>query len=175
MLKGRLLIDTKDIEVFSGIINNRLLGLECVQKAQCIMAYYSYKNEPNLLEFIRVCLDMGKCVALPYIVGEGDMIAVDYHADSVIKSNIYGIPEPVMMNESEKVEPDVVIIPGIAFDKNRHRIGFGGGYYDRFLSEVKAVKIGVCFNRQIIDDVFPETHDVPMDIVVTEDRVIGAV
>ncbi|MGI5848557.1 MAG: 5-formyltetrahydrofolate cyclo-ligase [Christensenellales bacterium] len=174
MQKIRAMIDPKDKETFSAIIRDKLFKMDCIQQAGCIMAYYSYKSEPDMLTFMYSCIDMGKCIALPYVVGEGDLIAVNYNYNSVMKSNIYGIPEPVIMNESEQEEPDVVIVPGIAFDMNLNRIGFGGGYYDRYLQEIDAVKIGVCFDCQIVEHICAEPHDVTMDIVVTEKRILRA-
>ena len=173
MLKKRLSIDIKDIASYSVMIKDRLMAHKSIQNAACIMAYYPHKNEPDLRGFMDACLDMGKCVALPYVMGEGEMIAVDFHADSAIKSNVYGIPEPVMSSESDMAEPDVIIVPGIAFSKKLHRIGFGSGYYDRYLCGTDALKIGVCFDRFIVDDTFTDAHDIAMDIVVTQNRVLG--
>ena len=74
------------------------------------MAYCSYKNEPDLMGLVAL-LDMGKSVALPYVTGDDSMIAAEYNYESVMKSNLFGIPEPVIRNESEK--PDVVLVPGV--------------------------------------------------------------
>ena len=137
------------------------------------MAYYSYKNEPDLILFIRKCIGLGKSVSLPYIAGEGEMIAVNFNYDTALKSNVYGIPEPVLTNDSETDEPDVVIVPGIAFDINLNRIGFGGGYYDRFLRNKNAVKIGACFDCQLVERIDADPHDIRMDIIVTEKQIVG--
>lgn len=166
-------MDDKDAELFSGVITGKLLQLDCVKNAASIMAYYSFMNEPNLMAFMHRCMDMGKRVALPYVAGKGEMIAVAYEYDSVMKSNVYGIPEPVLTNDTDIEQPDLVIVPGIAFDESLHRIGFGGGYYDRFLDGSAAKKIGVCFDYQVVKDIGPKGHDVPMDMIVTEKRVMG--
>jgi 5-formyltetrahydrofolate cyclo-ligase len=173
ILKTRTMMDLGDLKTFSGIISDKLLTLDRVKSASCIMAYYSYKNEPDLKEFMNACLDLGKLVALPYIAGKGEMIAVRYEYDGIMKSNIYGIPEPVLTSDSEEEQPDVVIVPGIAFDEKLCRVGFGGGYYDRFLKNAGAYKIGVCFDYQIVDCIDSCSHDVPMDIIVTEKRMLG--
>lgn len=173
MLKARAGMDLKDFDEFSAIITEKLLKLGCVKNAGCIMAYYSHRNEPDLLGFMRRCLDEGKHVALPYISGKREMIALGYSYDTVMKSNVYGIPEPVLSGDSETEEPDVVIVPGVAFDLRLNRLGFGGGYYDRFLKSVRAKKIGVCFDFQIADGIVAADHDIPMDMIVTEKRVIG--
>lgn len=173
VLQKRLAADAKDIALFSGSITKRLLELKCIQNAGCIMAYWPHKNEPELEKFMHTCLDMKKRVLLPRVLGEGNMIAVDYHKESIMKKNKYGIFEPV--EKSEQYSVDIVIVPGIAFDESLHRIGYGGGYYDRFLSKIDAVKVGVCFESQIIDNIQTHEFDVRMDIIVTQNRIIGAV
>lgn len=174
MLKKRLLIEPGEACRMSGLITGRLLDLECIQNASCVMAYCSFKNEPDLMGFVHALLDMEKHVALPYVTGDDSLIAVDYNYESVMKSNIFGIPEPVIRNESEQVEPDVVLVPGVAFDANLNRIGYGVGYFDRFLKETDALKIGICFDMQVASGILAEPHDVRMDMVVTEKRIIRA-
>ena len=172
MLKKRLLIEPRDVCEMSGLITRTLLDLDCIQNASCVMAYCSYKNEPELMGFVHALLDLGKNVALPYVTGDDNLIAVDYNYESVMKSNIFGIPEPVIRNESEKVEPDVVLVPGVAFDAALNRIGYGAGYFDRFLKESYALKVGICFDMQIVPCIIAQPYDVCMDIIVTEKRVI---
>lgn len=171
----RAVMDHQQIIAFSEAIKTKLLSLESVRNADCIMAFYSHKNEPLMMEFIRECIDMGKSIALPCVTGEGEMIAAKYCRDSEMKNNVYGIPEPAFAGEISCERPDVIIVPGIAFDINLNRIGFGGGYYDRYLAATDAYKIGVCFDFQIVGKIDTDSHDVPMDIIVTEKRVIGEI
>ena len=63
---------------------------------------------------------------------------------------------------------DVVVVPGSVFDRSGYRTGYGGGYYDRFLENTDAIRVGVCFDFQLVDDVFPEEHDKRMDFIITE-------
>ncbi len=173
MLKKRLLIDSRDAETMSAQITQTLLDLDCINNAACVMAYYSHKNEPNLMALMHALLDMGKKVALPYVADNDNLIAVGYTFDSVMKSNIYGIAEPIIMNESEQAEPDIVLVPGIAYDMALNRIGYGVGYFDRFLKETTALKIGICYDMQIVVSIDAEPYDISMDMLVTEKRVIG--
>lgn len=166
-------MDPWDVTAFSDNIKAKLLSLESVARAGCIMAFYSYRNEPQMLEFMRECIIRGKRIALPCVTGEGKMVAVGYNPDTEMRNNVYGIPEPIIDNKTKLEQPDIVIVPGIAFDVRLNRIGFGGGYYDRFLEGTDAYKIGACFDYQIIEDIDAENHDVPMDIIVTEKRIIG--
>lgn len=175
MLDQRLQIDTHDAEVASSRIMQTLLELDCIKKANCVMAYYSHKNEPNLLALMHALIDMGKEVALPYVADKDNLIAVEYTYDSIMRSNVYGIPEPIISNESEQAEPDVVLVPGVVFDTSLSRIGFGVGYYDRFLKETDALKIGICFDMQVVAHIDAQPYDVSMDMIVTESRVLGQI
>jgi 5-formyltetrahydrofolate cyclo-ligase len=89
---------------------------------------------------------------------------------------VFGILEP--RKESARIfnpeEIDLVIVPGVAFDEHRNRIGFGAGFYDRFLESVRpsCAKIGIAFEFQIYDEVPVEEHDIPLDLVITEKRTI---
>ena len=168
MLKKRLRLDSHEVQVGSSLIIQTLLDLECVKQADCVMAYSSYQNEPNLMALKHTLLDMGKQVTLPYVAENDSLIAVSYDYDSVMKSNVFGISEPVISSESELVEPDLVLVPGIAFDEAGNRIGYGLGYFDRFLKESDAYKIGICFDMQIISSIDAKPHDVRMDMIVTQ-------
>ncbi len=173
MLGVRSAMNREEIVLSSAVITEKLLSLECVLRAKSVMAYYSHRNEPDLLEFMRRCIDMGKRVSLPCVSGKGEMAAAAYCSDTVMKNNVYGIPEPVITGETREEEPDIVIVPGVAFDERLYRIGFGKGYYDRFLVNTQAVKAGVCFDFQIVPDIGAQSHDVPMDIIITEKRILG--
>lgn len=172
MLASRTAMDPREAALRSAVICEKLLALDRVKNAGCVMAYCAYKNEPDLNEFINALMELGKAVALPYIAGS-ELKAVRYESGSAMKSNKYGIMEPVPVNDVDELEPDVVVVPGIAFDSRLYRIGFGGGYYDRFLAYSNAYKIGVCYDYQVVDGFACEAHDVPMDAVVTEKRIIG--
>ncbi len=173
MLRARTMMDPGEAACSSALICGKLLTLDRVKTAACVMAYCTFKNEPDLNEFINACRALGKSVALPYIVGKGELKAVRYESDSLMKKSKFGIPEPELKSKGDELKPDVVIAPGIAFDAELYRIGFGGGYYDRFLACSTAYKIGVCYDYQIVDGIGCEAHDVPMDVVVTEKRIIG--
>jgi 5-formyltetrahydrofolate cyclo-ligase len=172
MLARRNAMDPGEAALSSALICEKLLALDCVKNAACVMAYCAYKNEPDLNEFIKTLMSLGKAVALPYIAGT-ELKAVRYESGSVMNKSKYGIPEPVFINDADELKPDVVVVPGIAFDSKLYRIGFGGGYYDRFLASSNAYKTGVCYDYQVVEGFACEAHDVPMDVVVTEKRIIG--
>jgi 5-formyltetrahydrofolate cyclo-ligase len=174
MLGMRGAMSEQSVQHGSEEITEKLLRLPCIQHAQRIMAYCAVKNEPDMWVFVYALLDMGKRVALPYVAAEG-IIAAEFHRDTKMQHGAYGIPQPVLTPGYTPIEPEVVIVPGVVFDLQRCRIGFGAGYYDRFLCKSCAVKIGVCYENQLVDSIEAEPHDVCMDFVVTEERVLGAV
>ena len=79
------------------------------------------------------------------------------------------------VREASVSDIDLIIVPGIAFDERCNRCGFGKGYYDRLLSESKAVKIGLCYDFQVVDELECDEYDIAMDMVITERRIINAV
>ena len=162
-----------DNVILSEQIKQKLVRLKCVRDAQCIMAYYPHQGEVDLREFLQECMDSGKQVALPRIVRRGVMVAVRYTADCDMHHNVHGIEEPKQRVEIDPSNIDVVIVPALALGEDLHRIGYGGGYYDRYLKKTTATKIGVGFDFQIVPHLPKHAHDVPLDLIVSEIRTIG--
>jgi len=173
MLSLRDKIDACKHEELSKIISQKLSSFNCIRDAKCIMAYFSFRGEVDLTYFFDYCRQHGKCICLPRVGGKGVMTAVEYTKECTLKPNRYGIPEPSGTRVIDKDIIDVKIVPSVAFDKHLHRLGYGGGYYDRFLEDSGAVKIGVCFDFQVTDKLPRQKHDKEMDIVVTEQRTFG--
>ena len=88
-----------------------------------------------------------------------------------MKKGAHGIPEPTEIVPISIEEIEIILVPGLAFDKTGARMGFGKGYYDKLLETRKAIKIGICYDFQLLDKIPSEPHDVPMDIIITEKRV----
>ncbi len=166
---------TTDNVNLSAQIKDNLLEQKCIQNAHCIMVYYPHQGEVDLLDFMKECMKAGKRVALPSIVHRGVMVAVHYTPDSRMHRNIHGIKEPKDRIEIDPSEIDVVIVPALALGEDLHRIGYGGGYYDRFLKKTHAKKIGVGFDFQIVSHLPKHSHDVPLDGIISEKRAIGAI
>lgn len=159
--------------ILSEQIKQKLARLQCVRDAQCILAYYPHQGEVDLREFLRECIERGKRIALPSIVNRGVMVAVRYTKGSDMHHNIHGIEEPKQRTEIDPSDIDVVIVPALALGEDLHRIGYGGGYYDRYLKKTHAIKIGVGFDFQIVPHLPKHAHDVPLDLIVSEKRAIG--
>ncbi|MCX7658787.1 MAG: 5-formyltetrahydrofolate cyclo-ligase, partial [Oscillospiraceae bacterium] len=126
-------------------------------------------------------LARGKRIAVPLVesaAGYQKMISPceikDVEAE--LAKGCYGILEPVK-ELARRVPPenlDMVIVPGVAFDLKKNRIGYGGGYYDRFLKKMRfnCLKVGIAFEFQIVPEIPASENDVPVDIIVTEKRII---
>ncbi len=160
---------------------SRVIELEEFRECGLLMAYVDFGSEVMTREFIGMCLDSGRRVALPVIVckgTEGHMIACEVKdIDSQLKTGAYGIPEPCIEKAGilDAADLEMIVVPGIAFGKNMHRIGYGKGYYDRFLRTLSAgrcLAAGVGFDIQLMDNIPFETYDVPLDVIVTENETV---
>ena len=155
-------------------IYHRLIDMPAYQLARCIACYVSIKNEVDTKTVIQKAIDSGKQVGVPVTREDGDMDFQAIAGLSDLRPVHYGLREPVP--DSKKVllphTIDLILVPGIAFDRSGHRIGSGGGYYDRFLARTEVIRIGLSYGFQIIDRVPAEPHDEKMDLIITENEVI---
>ena len=141
-----------------------------VQEADTILMYHSLPDEVDTHSALDQLLAMGKKVLLPKVVSDTEMTIHEYTgADSLQPSEPYGILEPTTPELSIiNCQLSIAIVPGMAFDKQGHRLGRGKGYYDRFLSQIPNIyKIGVCFTFQMLESIPSESTDVVMDEVIT--------
>lgn len=111
-----------------------------------------------------------KRLLLPAVKGD-NLIICNYHPEK-LKTGSYGIIEPQGNGITDLSVIDMIIIPGIAFDKKRNRLGRGKGYYDRLLPQVTGCKIGICYDCQITDLLPTEKHDIPMNYIISESGII---
>lgn len=181
ILKKRSEVAESEIEALSRIIMKKAAGLYLSYSIKLIMCYMDFKNEVKTGDFIRECLALGKRIALPRVEkgSDGRKNIVPYEIKDIrrdVTPGTYGIlePNPEIAKPVKPADIDLVIVPGVVFDEKKFRIGYGGGYYDRFLSEVRpdCVKLAPAFELQIVDEIPREGHDIPMDVIVTEKRLI---
>jgi dihydrofolate synthase/folylpolyglutamate synthase len=175
----------EDIRKRSSIISGRLFQTDWWNKAQIILAFCSMEGEVDTREIIQTAIDEAKMVVVPR-VQDRDLIfhqIRDLEDDKDFTVSHWGIKEPCdflpMLNPAEILPQTCLIItPGLAFDKHKHRLGRGGGFYDRFLCRVRQCDsltifaIGVCFSEQLLEQVPIGDHDCPVDGVVTEQEII---
>lgn len=142
--------------------------LEQFKKANTILLYYSLKDEVQTEFFIKKWHKI-KRIILPVV--DGDNLLLKEYNPEHIGRGYQSIIEPQQQQTIPVSEVEFAIIPGIAFDLQYNRLGRGKGFYDRFLSEVKSLIVGVCFEIQIVNKIPIESFDRPMDLVVTENGI----
>lgn len=174
VLSFRISLDKNDVLSMSADIFRQFLSIEKIQTSSRFMLYVDFRNEVATREIISDLLDLGKEVYLPVTLKyEKKLIPKRIFSLDDLVFGAYGILEPrIDAPTIDNSLLDVVIVPGSVFDKNGYRTGYGGGYYDRFLESTDALKVGVCFDFQLVDDVFPENHDKRMDFIITEKEVL---
>lgn len=135
-----------------------------LKKAKVVCLYHSLPDEVCTHYLIEE-LSRSKIVLLPSIVN-GVIELHKYSAQSGLNEGLYGIKESQGKVFSDLDKIDLVVVPGMAFDRLGNRLGRGKGYYDKFLSKVKAYKIGLCFPFQLVDQVPHDEHDISVDKVI---------
>ena len=158
-------------EMSLGIMSS-LLAHPRVQKADAILMYHSLPDEVDTHSALDKLLAMDKKVFLPKVISDTEMTIHEYTGpDSLQPSEPYGILEPTTPEISIYNFQFVTVVPGMAFDREGHRLGRGKGYYDRFLSRIPNMyKIGVCFPFQLIDNIPFEPTDILVDEVLSDLR-----
>ena len=158
----------KSNDILNYIINNPLYN-----NANVIALYYSNKDEVDTFDLILYSLLQDKTVLLPKVVGK-EMIFIKIDETTRYETSRFKIREPIS-NEEYTGNIDLFIVPGVAFDKEGNRLGYGGGYYDKYLSNTNTPTIGICFEEQITDEIEVEEHDIQVDVVQTERNTYDAI
>jgi len=178
VLRQRNALSPVQLAEKSAVIIDRLLMLDEYLDARWIMVYLDCRSEVRTGGLVARALADGKRVAVPVTDTADSLLTpsliVDFPGD--LQPGPWGIPEP----KSQAVRPldptvlDLVITPGIVFDTSGYRIGYGYGYYDRFLRRTgqKAIYIGLAFELQLRPNTYPGPHDVPVHYILTEDRLL---
>ena len=189
-------LNTSTIRNQSSLQQAKVIGLECYKESKVISVYLPMSKELQTYEILENAFSNGKRVFVPKVTGSkpNDMIMIEL--DSIIQLNSFsrskwGIPEPPieMVKESDcdiLKDIDLVLLPGVAYDKNCNRLGHGKGYYDCFLERLqkskidnslsKAILVGLSLNEQLIDTKIPmESHDTPLDYVITPQEIFKSV
>ncbi len=173
ILEIRKSLSIEQVESYSDMIMNSLIESSYYKNAINIMCYVSFDNEVNTHNFINKAIKDGKKISVPYIDSKNKIMLPCYIDNfNQLVPGYFGIlsPDPNNIKLADEKSIDLVIVPGAMFDKNGYRIGYGGGYYDKFLPLLSedAVTIGLAFSFQVIDKVPTEKYDIPVDFIITE-------
>lgn len=155
----------------SKAIAEKLFALDEFKSAKIIAFYLSKGSEVETFEMIAEVIEHGKEVLVP--VTNDEMEFMKFTSFDDLAPAKFGVPEPKTKIPATR-EPDVVIVPGVAFDLDLHRLGYGNGYYDRALKKLpNAIRIGICFDFQIVERIPRHEHDERLHKVVNEKRIIA--
>lgn len=161
-------------EVFekSARIQKQLFSFDKYINAKTVMLYVSAFNEPSTIEIIKDAIEQKKRVVLPVSDTATETIVLSY-LDSLndLAKGAYGISEPRTVKKADTADIDFILVPGLAFDKNGNRMGFGKGYYDKLLCKTNAEKTALCYEFQLFDEIRADKHDIPMNTIITEDKI----
>jgi 5-formyltetrahydrofolate cyclo-ligase len=152
-------------------ITEALTQLPEYRNAERIMAYADYNHEVITRYIIEQAWKDGKEVAVPKVFGK-DMVFYRLTDFSQLESGYFGIPEPKEDGETVSWEEAMMVMPGVAFDINCNRVGYGGGFYDRFLEKHPYItRVAVAFEFQMMSEVPVEPTDISPEIIVTEKEI----
>ena len=171
LLRLRRSMDEEKRLKLSREIKRNLFDLPEYRSAEVVMFYMAHDKEVETRVMIAESLN-SKRVLLPKVdIKEGKIVPVEIKNLDDVEKGAFGIYEP-RGGEEYSGRIDMVIVPGIAFDLRGYRIGYGKGFYDRFLKKVSSLKVGLAFDFQVVDRIIEDVNDVPVDIVITEKRII---
>jgi 5-formyltetrahydrofolate cyclo-ligase len=162
--------------ILSHGIVNRLLSLPEFRQARCVLFYIAFRSEVETQPAIDHTLALGKTVAVPVATREPRaLVPCRYSCAADLARTSLGVLEP-KPECACPVEPDLidlVVVPGTAFDPHGGRLGYGLGYYDRLLGSIpRALRVALAFECQLVGLVPVEPHDLPVDIILTEERIL---
>ena len=145
-----------------------------ISPKKIVGGYYPVNFEIDILEILEnLEKKIGIQLSLPVIKKNNEMDFYSWSTKNLLKLNKYGIPEP---EKTKKVFPDIIFVPVVAFDNRLYRIGYGGGYYDRYIHKIsnkkKLLKIGIAHSCQKINKVPINKYDKKLDIIITEKYIL---
>lgn len=168
--KKKQQLSDKDKEIEAANVFEKIEALPEFINAHNIMIYWSMPDELPTHDFI-IRWSKKKTMLLPVVKGE-DMLIKPFSTKEELKQGSLGIWEPDTQKEYLN-SIDLVIVPGVAFDRNKSRLGRGKGYYDRYFINKRIVKIGVCFDFQLLESIPEDSFDIKMDKVITSSILIN--
>lgn len=164
----RLNLSIKEVQSLSKMIENNLFSLNFLCEKTNFFIYNSIKNEVNTTKIIARLKAQNKRVAYPIVEGENLIPAIPKTGE--FERGDFGVLEPKKYTVMDDVE--VVIVPLLLCDKNKNRVGYGKGFYDRYLAGKKVIKIGLAYDFQLVDALNPNPWDIKLDYVVTPTKII---
>ncbi len=164
--KRRMSLPAEEAAALSATISRRIEETEAFQEARIVCLYFPIHQEVDVTLLIEACREAGKRTAAPRIHGQ-TMDFYYFDDENALRPGTYGILEPA--GDAAVEEPALIILPGVAFDRECHRIGHGGGYYDRYLAvHPEHQTLAAAYEIQVFERIPAEEFDVRPALVVTE-------
>ncbi len=173
ILRERAQIPISTRENYSERINKLIKSTSYYKNSNTIMPFVSFNHEVDTHKFIKDAMAEGKRIVVPVSIhSTRELIPSELRDFDELEIGYYNIltPKEEFIRPVPKEEIDLILVPGIVFDSHGFRVGYGGGYYDRFLSDIEKTvpKIGIAFSMQIVEQVPRESFDIPVDMIITE-------
>ena len=164
--------DIEDKLEKSGLIFNKIISLSEYKNANIIGLYNSIGSEVNTSEMIEYFISDDKIVCLPRVFGDDLKFYRIYSLNDKFEKSKFNVLEPIIdsNNYIDVDKIDLLLVPGVCFDVYKNRLGYGKGYYDRYLENADVMKIGICYEEQIISKLPVSNNDVRLDKVITDKR-----
>ena len=156
-------------------LRKKLFETEEYKKSKIVFIYVSTEEEINTIEIIKQLFIDGKVVAVPKIMSDKTMKALKIESfDELLEVGSFGILEPSEDAEDLSELVDLTIVPGLAFDSENKRLGYGGGFYDRFFEEYKnSFKVSLCYDYQFVTTVYPCEYDVSVEMIISNNHIVN--
>ena len=166
-------LSDEDVKSQSRLIIDRLKKSDIYKNTENVFLYISYNREVDTYMLLSQCLTDEKNVYAPRVLSKTDMEFYRVQDEHDLVSGYMGIMEPSEACEKVRIRDGLFIMPGLAFDYDFHRIGYGGGFYDRYLSADNTfVKAALAFDFQLLDNIPYEEHDLKPDYIITQTQFI---
>ena len=163
----------EDVKIQSRLIIDRLKKSDIYKTSENVFLYISYNREVDTYMLLSQCFMDGKKVYAPKVLSKTDMEFYCLSDVNDLESGYMGIMEPSDSCEKANTRNGLFIMPGLAFDYDFHRIGYGGGFYDRYLSEDNTfIKAALAFDFQLLESIPYEEHDLKPDYIITQTQFI---
>ena len=163
------------INLNSNLIVNKILLSNEFLSSKVIFLYLNAFKEVSLDRLISKCWDAKKSVCVPLVdKTTKTMTARIINSWDDLLIGAYGIREPQNASEANPASIDLILIPAVAYDYSGFRLGMGAGFYDKYVQNLsaKTIKVGICWDLQLVQDTFPEAHDLSVDTIITEQKTI---
>ncbi|MDR1121724.1 MAG: 5-formyltetrahydrofolate cyclo-ligase [Dysgonamonadaceae bacterium] len=160
----------EELNRWSSNIKTQIEKLTVFEQAETVLLYCSLPDEVQTFALLSGWMTVKHCL-LPQVQGN-ELIVREHRPGNHLQTGYRGIFEPTGNIFSDLNRIDLILVPGVAFDANKNRLGRGKGYYDRLLTQTTATTVGICFDFQLVEKVPVEDHDVAMDYVVTPTRLL---